>query len=74
MSKRTGLLTKLLGPNGTHKGYDLRLVGHSLGGSICALTGLMVRTKDTNSIIFFEKVKVMEGTLYMYFPLSMIRF
>lgn len=45
-SKRTGLLTELLGPNGSHKNYDLRFVGHSLGGSICALTGLRVRSID----------------------------
>lgn len=46
MPRRSGLLSKLLGPDGTYKNYDLRLVGHSLGGSICALTGLRVRTND----------------------------
>ena len=46
-SARGGLLTELFGPNGDCKGYQLRLVGHSLGGSICALTGLRVRTNDT---------------------------
>ncbi|CAM6029646.1 unnamed protein product [Sphagnum balticum] len=35
-----GLLTKLLGPGGECKDYSLRFVGHSLGGSIAALTAL----------------------------------
>ncbi|CAK9880988.1 unnamed protein product [Sphagnum jensenii] len=38
-----GLLSKLLGSGGDCKGYKLRLVGHSLGGAIAALTGLRLR-------------------------------
>lgn len=37
-----GLLSRLLGPGGDCEGYDLRIVGHSLGGAIGALTGLRV--------------------------------
>lgn len=37
---RKGLLSRLLGSRGVCEGYDLRLVGHSLGGAISALTGL----------------------------------
>lgn len=44
---RKGLLSRLLGSRGVCEGYDLRLVGHSLGGAISALTGLRVRTIDT---------------------------
>jgi pimeloyl-ACP methyl ester carboxylesterase len=40
-SSNQGLLSKLLG-SGDCKGYKLRLVGHSLGGAIAALTGLRV--------------------------------
>ena len=51
---RGGLLTELFGPKGDCQGYQLRLVGHSLGGSVCALTGLRVRTNDTALIILIE--------------------
>lgn len=37
-----GLLTKLLGPGGECEGYDLRIVGHSMGGAVASLTGLQV--------------------------------
>jgi hypothetical protein len=42
-SNNQGLLSKLLGSGGDCKGYKLRLVGHSLGGAIAALTGLRLR-------------------------------
>jgi len=43
LGQQGGLLTKLLGPGGECKGYSLRFVGHSLGGSIAALTALRVQ-------------------------------
>lgn len=42
LGQRKGLLTELLGPGGECEGYSLRFVGHSLGGSIAALTALRV--------------------------------
>jgi hypothetical protein len=43
LGRQGGLLTKLLGPGGECKDYSLRFVGHSLGGSIAALTALRVQ-------------------------------
>lgn len=40
LERKPGLLTRLLGPGGDCEGYKLRFVGHSLGGSIAALTAL----------------------------------
>lgn len=40
LERKPGLLTRLLGPGGAYEGYKLRFVGHSLGGSIAALTAL----------------------------------
>ena len=42
LERNPGLLTRLLGPGGDYEGYKLRFVGHSLGGSIAALTALRV--------------------------------
>lgn len=42
LERKPGLLTRLLGPGGAYEGYKLRFVGHSLGGSIAALTALRV--------------------------------
>lgn len=47
--RKTGLLTELLGPGGECEGYKLRFVGHSLGGSIAALTALRVQQFFLNS-------------------------
>ena len=47
--RKTGLLTELLGPGGECEGYKLRFVGHSLGGSIAALTALRVQKFFLNS-------------------------
>ncbi|KAG0595205.1 hypothetical protein M758_UG149000 [Ceratodon purpureus] len=49
---RGGLLTELFGPKGDCKGYQLRLVGHSLGGSICALTGLRLYRRYPNLHVY----------------------
>ncbi|KAG0572163.1 hypothetical protein KC19_VG073500 [Ceratodon purpureus] len=51
-SGRGGLLTDLFGPTGDCKGYQLRLVGHSLGGSICALTGLRLYRRYPNLHVY----------------------
>lgn len=40
LAKQRGLLSSLLGPGGECEGYALRFVGHSLGGSIAALTAI----------------------------------
>lgn len=41
-SKPNGLLSTLLGPGGECFGYEVRVVGHSLGGAIAALLGIRV--------------------------------
>lgn len=38
----SGFLSSLLGAGGECEGYKIRIVGHSLGGSIAALLGLKV--------------------------------
>lgn len=38
-----GFLSSLLGAGCECEGYDIRIVGHSLGGAISALLGLRVR-------------------------------
>ncbi|XP_024517197.1 uncharacterized protein LOC9630232 isoform X2 [Selaginella moellendorffii] len=41
-SKKTGFLTSILGPGGKCEGFSLRFTGHSLGGSIAAMAGMML--------------------------------
>ncbi|KAG6544343.1 hypothetical protein Mapa_014177 [Marchantia paleacea] len=45
LTEKKGLLTSLLGPGGECQGYSLRIVGHSLGGAIAALTGLRLANR-----------------------------
>lgn len=40
-----GLLTSLLGEGCECEGYNLRIVGHSLGGAIASMLGLKVCLK-----------------------------
>ncbi|KAL2613069.1 hypothetical protein R1flu_024761 [Riccia fluitans] len=45
LTEKKGLLSSLLGPGGECEGYSLRIVGHSLGGAIAALTGLRLANR-----------------------------
>lgn len=42
LSEITGFLSSLLGMGGECHGYAVRIVGHSLGGSVAALLGMRV--------------------------------
>lgn len=42
-SESSGFLSSLLGSGCECYGYDVRIVGHSLGGAIAALLGIKVR-------------------------------
>ncbi|KAL3938040.1 MAG: hypothetical protein SGBAC_006963 [Bacillariaceae sp.] len=46
--KEHGTLDKLLGPSGSHKHYELRVVGHSLGAGISSILSLMLRSEYPN--------------------------
>eukprot|EP01018_Ginkgo_biloba_P033959 Gb_37749 [translate_table: standard] len=50
--QKTGFLDSLLGPGGECQGYSLRLVGHSLGGAIGALAGIMLYHRYPNLHVY----------------------
>lgn len=48
----SGFLSSLLGAGGECEGYKIRIVGHSLGGSIAALLGLKLYCRFPNLHVF----------------------
>lgn len=47
-----GFLSSILGPGGECHGYALRFVGHSLGGAIGALAGIMLHKRYSNLHVY----------------------
>jgi hypothetical protein len=45
-------LSSILGPGGECHGYALRFVGHSLGGAIGALAGIMLHKRYSNLHVY----------------------
>ncbi|KAJ7527077.1 hypothetical protein O6H91_16G035500 [Diphasiastrum complanatum] len=41
-SRKKGFLSSLVGPSGKYESYAIRFVGHSLGGSIAAITAMLL--------------------------------
>lgn len=63
-----GFLSSLLGAGCECEGYDIRIVGHSLGGAISALLGLRVRAYHIIFNFFFF------GIICLLFGLSLANY
>lgn len=50
--RKKGFLSSILGPDGECHGYALRFVGHSLGGAIGALAGIMLHKRYSNLHVY----------------------
>lgn len=50
--REKGFLSSILGPGGECHGYALRFVGHSLGGAIGALAGIMLHKRYSNLHVY----------------------
>lgn len=50
--QKKGFLSSILGPGGECHGYALRFVGHSLGGAIGALAGIMLHKRYSNLHVY----------------------